>query len=395
MIYNFDQAPDRRSTESVKWNYYPRDVLPMWVADMDFVSPEPVIRALQERVAHGVFGYPGDLSGLRDAIVAYLSSSYGWQVAPEDIVFLPGVVPGFNLAARAFIEPGDGILMHTPVYMPFLGVARNVGGLRQETGLARSPSGTYGLDLEAFEGSITDRSRVFLMCNPHNPVGRVYTRAELESLAEICLRHNLLICSDEIHCDLVYPGHPHLPIASLSPEVARRTITLMAPSKTYNIAGLACSFAIIQDPELRGQYCRAEKGLVHGANLLGLVAARAAYREGQEWLTQLLAYVQGNRDLLHDYVNERLPGVQMCLPEGTYLAWLDCRAAGIEGKPCDFFMEKARVAVNDGAAFGAGGEGFVRLNFGCPRPMLVEALERMRAALENLPTAAEPLRKAQ
>lgn len=207
-------------------------------------------------------------------------------------------------------------------------------------------------------------------------------------MAEICLRHDLIICSDEIHCDLVYPGHAHLPIAALSPEVAQRSITLMAPSKTYNIAGLSCSFAVIQNAELRRQFSMAEKGLVHGVNVLGLVAARAAYQEGQEWLAQVLAYLEGNRDWLYAFVLEHLPGVRMSRPEGTYLAWLDCREAGIDGKPCDFFLEKARVALGDGAAFGRGGEGFVRLNFGCPRSILVEALERMRKALEDLPVAA-------
>ena len=388
MIYNFDVLPDRRSTESMKWNRFPEDVLPMWVADMDFVSPEPVIRALQERIAHGVFGYPGDPPGLREAIIGYLSDSYGWQVKPEDIVFLPGVVTGFNLAAQAFTGPGGGVLIQTPVYMPFLGVARNAGGTLQEMELTRQPDGRYTVDWDAFENAFTDQTRMFLLCNPHNPVGRVYTRPELETMAEICLRRGALICSDEIHCDLVYPGHPHLPIAALSPEVAQRTITLMAPSKTFNIAGLSCSFAVIQNAELRSQFSKSGKGLVHGTNLLGLVAAQAAYQEGWDWLEQLLAYLDGNRKLLYQYVNDQLPGVRMALPEGTYLAWLDCRGAGINGRPYDFFLENARVAVGDGAAFGRGGEGFVRLNFGCPRPMLIEALERMRKSLEEFSGAA-------
>ena len=384
MIYNFDELPDRRGTESMKWNRFPADVLPLWVADMDFVSPEPVIRALHERIDHGVFGYASDLPGLREAIVAHLSTSYDWQIQPDDIVFLPGVVPGFNLAARAFVGPADGLLIQTPVYSPFFGAARNVDGLLQEMELTCQPDGFYSVDRDAFATAITDQTRMFLMCNPHNPVGRVFTRPELETMAAICLRHNLIICSDEIHCDLVYPGHAHLPVAALSPEVAQRTITLMAPSKTFNIAGLSCSFAVIQNAELRKQFTSAQKGLVHGVNLLGLVAARAAYQEGQEWLAQLLAYLKGNRDWLYAYVQEHLPGVRMGLPEGTYLAWLNCREAGIEGRPCDFFMENARVALGDGAAFGRGGGGFVRLNFGCPRSMLVEALERMRKALEAL-----------
>jgi cystathionine beta-lyase len=379
--YNFDELPDRKSSESIKWHYFPEDVLPMWVADMDFVSPEPVVRALQERVAQGVFGYAGDLPGLREAIVERLGRLYHWEVLPQDLVFIPGVVTGFNLAAHAFTDEGEGVLIQPPVYMPFLDVGKNVRGKCQEVQLTDNANGYYRVDWDAFERAITPETRMFLLCNPHNPVGRVYTRAELERMAEICLRRGLVVCSDEIHCDLVFSGHQHVPIASISPEIAQNTITLMAPSKTYNIAGLSCSFAVIQNPELRKRYTQAEQGLVHGVNLLGLVAARAAYAEGQEWLDQLLAYLEGNRDFLCSFVAARLPGVKMFCPEATYLAWLDCREAGIEGKPSDFFLKNARVAMNDGAAFGSGGEGFVRLNFGCPRPMLVEALERMEAAL--------------
>jgi cystathionine beta-lyase len=302
------------------------------------------------------------------------------------------VVTGFNLAALAVLKPGDGLLMQTPVYMPFLDVARNAGVLHQSMLLTRHPDGFYDIDWDVFEAAITPQTRMFLLCSPHNPVGRVFTRAELERMAEICRRHDILICSDEIHCDLVFSGHRHTPIASLSPEIAQNAITLMAPSKTYNIAGLSASFAIIQNPELRRRFHRgwghadpniqpADRGLVHGVNLLGLVAMKAAYAEGQEWLDQLLVYLEGNRDLLCQFVNEELPGVRMFCPEGTYLAWLDCRGAGIEGNAGAFFLKNARVALNKGEAFGPGGEGFVRLNFGCPRSMLLEALQRMKHAL--------------
>ncbi len=381
MNYNFDELPDRKNSESVKWHYFPEDALPMWVADMDFVSPEPVVRALQDRVAQGVFGYAGDLPGLRDVIVERLARLYHWEISPQDLVFIPGVVTGFNLAAHAFTDDGEGVLIQPPVYMPFLDVGKNVRGICQEAQLSASSDGYYRVDWDAFERAITPDTRMFLLCNPHNPVGRVYTRPELERMAEICLRRGLVVCSDEIHCDLVYSGHRHIPIASISPEIAQNTITLMAPSKTYNIAGLSCSFAVIQNPELRKRYIQAEQGLVHGVNLLGLVASKAAYAEGQEWLDQLLAYLEGNRDFLCAFVAERLPGIKMFCPEATYLAWLDCREAGIEGQTSDFFLKKARVAVNDGVAFGSGGEGFVRLNFGCPRSMLVDALERIEAAL--------------
>ncbi|MBE0699157.1 MAG: pyridoxal phosphate-dependent aminotransferase [Anaerolineaceae bacterium] len=383
MIYNFDAMPNRRDTESVKWNHFDADVLPMWVADMDFVSPEPVIRALHERVAHGVFGYAGDFPGLRQTIVGRMEKLYHWSIRAEDIVFVPGVVTGFNMAGHAYLQAGNGMLSQTPVYMPFLDVARNVGCLNQEMELTLNQDGTYSIDWDAFENAITEQTSMFLFCNPHNPVGRVYTRHELERIAEICTRHDLLICSDEIHCDLLYSGQTHIPIASLDPELAQRCVTVMAPSKTFNIAGLSCSFAIIQNPQLRIKYMKAGKGLVHGVNLLGLAAARAAYQEGQEWLDQLLVYLEGNRDLLSSFVNEQMPGVCMVPPEGTYLAWLDCREAGIEGKLSDFFKTKARVAISDGEAFGKGGKGFVRLNFGCPRSMLLESLQQMKKALET------------
>jgi cystathionine beta-lyase len=357
----------------------------MWVADMDFRSPEPVIQAIQDRAAHGVFGYAGELPGLHQAVVDRMVQRYGWDVQPEHLVFMPGVVTGFNMAAHAFVGAGEGVLIQTPVYMPFLDVARNVGGLFQQAELARDSNGQYNVDWEKLEANITSDTRMFLLCNPHNPVGRVYTRVELERMAEICLRHNLIICADEIHSDLVFPGYNHIPMALLSPEIEQKTVTLIAPSKTFNIAGLACSVAVIPNTELRKKFSHGGLGLVHGVNVLGLIAAKAAYLEGQEWLDQLMDYLLSNRDYLYEYVNSELPGVHMGKPEGTYLAWLDCResAANQSGFlcPCEFFIKKARVGMNDGAAFGKGGEGFVRLNFGCPRSMLVEALSRMRQAL--------------
>jgi cystathionine beta-lyase len=384
MTYDFDEIIDRVESDCIKWRHYDRDALPMWVADMDFRSPEPVIRALHERVEHGIFGYAEEPCDLRDLIVDRLQRMYGWQVAPEAIVFLSGVVTGFNLVCAAFASPGDGVLVQTPVYPPILSAPRHHRLVRQATELVRGVDGRYSINLDAFEASISERSRLFLLCNPHNPVGRVFTPAELAGMADICLRHDLLICSDEIHCDLVFNGHPHTPIAALDPAIAARTITLMAPSKTYNIAGLNCSFAVVENSDLRKQFQAGRAGMVGDVNLLGFTAALAAYRDGQPWLDELLSYLKGNRDLLVDYVNQKLPGVRTIAPEGTYLAWLDCRQADLSGKPFDFFLERARVAVNDGATFGQGGEGFVRLNFGCPRSLLVEGLERMRAGLESV-----------
>lgn len=381
MRYNFDELLDRQHTESVKWGVFEPDVLPMWVADMDFRSPEPVIQALRERVAHGVFGYALEMPALRETIQNHLLEKYNWAVSTEEIVLVPGVVTGFNMACHLFSDQGGAALIQTPVYFPFLSAPANAGLQRQEMELTRAADGSYQIDFDRFEEAITDQTRLFILCNPHNPVGRVFRRDELERMAEICLRHNVLICSDEIHGDLIFSGQRHIPLAALTPEIARSTITLMAPSKTYNIAGLDCSFAVIQDPELRRRFQAAGKGLVGHVNLMGLVAALAAYQSGQDWLDQVLAYLEANRDYLYQAVNQELPGVHMRKPEGTYLAWLDCREAELAESPQKFFLEKARVALNDGAAFGKGGEGFVRFNFGCPRAMIEEALARMKSAL--------------
>jgi cystathionine beta-lyase len=356
----------------------------LWVADMDFVSPEPARRALRERVEHGVFGYPLESAELREVIVARMADQYAWRTAAEDILFLPGVIRGFNLACHTVAEPGGAALVQTPIYPPVLTAPRHANLQRQDVplSLCRDARGVYHIDWEAFEAAITDRTRLFILCNPHNPVGRVIDREELTRLADICLRHNIVICSDEIHCDLIYAGQRHIPIASLDPEIARHTITLMSPSKTFNIAGLDCSFAIIQDEDLRRRYRHAQRGLVSGINVFGWTAALAAYRDGQEWLTQALAYLQTNRDLLSEFVQNELPGISLSPLEGTYLAWLDCHEAGIE-KPYEFFLQQARVALNDGSTFGNGGAGFVRLNFGCARAVLVAALERRKAAISR------------
>lgn len=384
MTDDFDCIIDRCATGSMKWQYYGADVLPMWVADMDFAAPEPVIAALQARVAHGVFGYEGYPSALMEAIVARLQQLYGWTVAPEALLFLPGVVTAFNLAAQAFLDPGDGLLIQTPVYPPILGVAQTADAVTHGMELTRDADGRYSVDDDLFERAITERTRMFLLCNPHNPVGRVFRADELARMAELCLRHDLLICSDEIHCDLLFDGCRHIPIAALAPEIAARTITLMAPSKTFNVAGLHCSFAVIPDAELRRRYKAARRGIVDSVNLLGYTAALAAYQEGQPWLDALLRYLEANRDFVVAFVRQNMPGVAVAPPEGTYLAWLDCRAAGIPGNAHGFFLKEARVALNDGATFGSGGEGFARLNFGCPRALLEEGLERMRAALDNI-----------
>ncbi len=383
MAYDFDRVIERRSTASNKWRKYPADVLPLWVADMDFASPEPVVRALRERVEHGVYGYGFEEPEFAQVFVDRLQKRYGWTVSPEAVVMIAGVIPGFNVACRALTKPGDGLLMQVPVYPPIHRSPGNHELTRDEVPLARDRDGRYAVDLDAFRGAIHARTRAFLLCNPHNPVGRVFTRDELAGMAQICLERDLPIIADEIHCDLLYQGQRHISMASLGPEIERRTITLMAPSKTFNLAGLKVSVAVIPDASLRERFMAARGDYVQSqVNVLGYAAAFAAYRDGDAWLGELMRYLEANRDYLADYVRGHLPGVTMTPPEGTYLAWLDCRNAGAAAAdPFTFFLERAKVAFNDGTLFGRGGQGFVRLNFGSPRSILTEGLERMRRAL--------------
>ena len=384
MEFDFNTLPNRRNSECSKWNQYDDDVLPMWVADMDFLSPEPIIDALKARVDHGVFGYSLPPANIKEAIVNWVAIRHGWQISEDDLIFIPGVVSGFNLAAHAVTRPGDGYLVQTPTYGPFFRVSNNVKLVQQEMELTHNENGYYEIDMDGFEAALTGRTRIFMLCNPQNPTGRVFHKDELEAMADVCLKNNIIICSDEIHSDLIYAGNKHIPIASLDPQIAAKTITLIAPSKTFNIAGLDASVAIITDKTLRKQFESARQGLLGGINLLGMVAMEAAYARCEPWLDELLIYLESNRNYLNDFVSSELPGVKMGIPEGTYLAWLDCRELGINGKLSDFFLKNARVAMNDGEWFGEGGEGFVRLNFGCPKKMLNESLQRMKESIHRI-----------
>ncbi|WP_306532590.1 MalY/PatB family protein [Geobacter sp.] len=375
--FDFDTIIDRSNTASEKWDKYRgRDIIPLWVADMDFRSPPAVIEALHERVEHGVFGYTHPPAELVEAVRAHLLADYRWAVEEEWIVWLPGLVCGLNVTCRAVGGAGDEVVTFTPIYPPFM----SAPGL-SDRGLVKVPlqlrEGRWVADLEALERAITPRTKLLLLCSPHNPVGRAWSREELAQFAEVAERHNLVIGSDDIHAGLVLDeDRRHIPIATLSAETARRTITLLAPSKTYNIPGLGCSFAVIGDPGLRRAFRKAMGRIVPHVNTLGYTAAQAAYRDGEEWRQALLAYLRGNRELVAAEVNA-MPGLSMAHVEATYLAWIDARATGIPD-PARFF-EEAGVGLSDGADFGA--PGFVRLNFGCSRSLLVEALGRMRRAL--------------
>ncbi len=383
--FDFDAIPDRRRSDSGKWNTYGPDVLPMWVADMDFAAPPAVVEALQRRVAEGIFGYASHFPGLNEALIERMERLYNWRVTPEEIILLPGIVSGLNIAAAAVGSAGDGVLVNTPVYGPFLSAPTNQGRTVVNVPQVEQtqPDGTldYAVDFDALEAAIDGRTRLFLFCNPHNPTGRVWSRAEIERFAALAERHDLIICSDEIHCDLLLGNAQHTPTAALDPAIAARTVTLMAPSKTFNVPGLGAGFAIVQDRALRERVRRAMQGMVPHVNVLGTVAMQAAYTGGDTWLEQLRAYLTANRDYLVDFLREQVPGVRTTRPQATYLAWLDCRDLGLEVSPYQFFLEQAQVALGDGIWFGAEGKGFVRLNFGCPRATLTEGLERIARAV--------------
>ncbi len=383
MKYDFDQVIERKGTDSIKWSACPDGVIPMWVADMDFKSAYPIIQAICQRVDHGIFGYGNPSQALIRALQERMKRLYRWDIAEHEFVFIPGIVPGLNVAYQAYAAPGEGVMVQSPVYFHFLRDPVLHGRMLQDVPLVRKGN-TYEIDFDRFESAITDKTRLFVLCNPHNPVGRVFKKAELEKIADICLRNRMVICSDEIHCDLLYEPHRHIPIATLSPEVDSCTVTLMSPSKTYNISGLECGYAVIKNPRLRKRWRDTRYGIVPGVNILGLAAALAGLSRGQPWLEQVLLYLRENRDFLSDYASKELPSIQMCQVEATYLAWLDCTKSGIVGDPAEFFLKSARVQLSNGAEFGETGKGFVRLNFACPRRRLVQALDRMKESIDTI-----------
>ncbi|MDZ4768402.1 MAG: PatB family C-S lyase [Chloroflexota bacterium] len=386
---DFDAIIERRASGSAKWNWFDHDVLPMWVADMDFRAPDALIAALHERLDHGVFGYQMDEPALRTTLVERLAARHAMQITPEQIVLLPGLVMGLNCISAIVGTSGDGVLTQTPIYPPFLSAPVNQGRTLQTAPLTVSHDGaslTYTLDMDALAAAVTPRTRLFLLCSPHNPIGRVWTRGELEQIADFCVRHDLIIASDEIHCDLTYSAPQHISIASLSPEIAARTITMLAPSKTFNIPGLGLSVLIVQDADLLKRMNEWRYGMGALVNALGLTAGLAAYRDGQPWLDQLMPYLQANRDLVIETIARDMPLLSMTVPDATYLAWIDCRALTLPDAqtPAAWFLEQGRVAFNDGATFGAGGAGFIRLNFAAPRATVIEGLARMKRAYDLL-----------
>ena len=368
--FDLDRVIDRSGGDSLKWNRYAeRDVLPMWVADMDFAAPPALIAGLEKRVAHGCFGYAQPWPSLYAAVLGNLQREYAWRVEADWLVWLPGLVCGLNLACRAI--DGD-VLTATPVYPPFLSAPR-LSGRQLSTAALRQIDRRWRWDFAALHDALTPSSRLLLLCHPHNPVGRAWEYEELEAVVAFCKRHDLFVCSDEIHCGLLLDQHrQHFPLATIDADLAQRTITLMAPSKTWNVPGLGCAFAVIPDAVLRRRFIGVMRGIVPEVNVLGLAAAEVAYRDCDDWRQALLKVLRGNRDRLEAVIG-KLPGLAVSPVEATYLAWIDARGLGV-ADPVAFF-EAAGVGLSNGVDFGL--PGWVRLNFGCPRATLETALERM------------------
>lgn len=380
--YDFDQCPDRNSLGSLKWDKYKgTDILPLWVADMDFCAAPEILSALQARLDHGVFGYTIPHDGPVEAVLAYLKRQHGYAARASWLNFLPGLVPSINMCVHAFTESNESVMTATPVYPPFLSAPEYAGRELIKVPLCLDSETRWTLDFEAMEAAIQPHTRLLILCSPHNPVGRVFTKEELIQLADFCERHDLILISDEIHCDLVFDEHvQHTVTATISESIARRTVTLMAPSKTYNLPGLACAFSIIEDSELRLRFRKAIRGIITEVNCFGYAGCQAAYENGEAWRQELLQYLRGNYELVYNFVRKELPAIAFRPMEATYLAWFDVSELGLE-QPAQFF-EKHKVGLSDGAPFDS--PQHVRVNFGCPRARLEEGLARIKTAVETL-----------
>lgn len=383
----FDEVIDRRNSRCRKWDnveevFGTHDILPLWIADMDFAAPPGVVDAINRAARHRIYGYHTRPQSFYQAAVDWVGRRHGWQVKLEWVINAPGVVPSIIAAILALTDPGDEVIIQPPVYPPFFSCVTKNGRQLVENPL-RCADGRYEMDFDDLERKISSKTRMLILCSPHNPVGRVWTQAELTRLNEICLQHDIMVLADEIHSDLVFKGHKHIPVAALHDDAQRNTVTCISPSKTFNIAGFYTSYVIIADQSKRKKFLRVLEALeISQGNSFGVIAAEAAYRTGEGWLEDLLPYLEANADFMADYIAENIPGISMSKPEGTYLGWLDCRRLTIDSRDLkEFFVRKAKVGLNDGRTFGVQGEGFVRLNFGCPRSTLAEGLERIRQAV--------------
>jgi len=387
MTWNFDEAAIREGTNSVKYDlrneiFGVKDVIPMWVADMDFDTPDFIVQSLRDRLNHKIFGYSFRPSEYYTSIIEWTNRRHKWKVEKEWICFSPGIVPALNFCTLAFTEPGDNIIVQPPVYFPFFSAVESHGRKLTYNQL-KEENGRWVMDYELLISGINEKTRMIMLCNPHNPVGRVWSREELVQLADICIQNNIIIVSDEIHCDLVLPGYQHTPVASLSEKIAENTVTCIAPSKTFNLAGLSTSSMVISNPVLRKSFNKVIDNLhVTNGNIFGTIASISAYSNGDLWLCSLLEYLDNNIDYLMDYCRKMIPEIIPVQPEATYMIWLDCRKFGMKGKELQkFFVGKAGIGMNEGSTFGPGGEGFMRMNVGTTRQNVVTAMEKIEKAV--------------
>lgn len=397
MMYNFDEITDRSDTACVKYDlrkeiFGAEEVIPMWVADMDFKTPDFILDAIRKRTEHPVLGYSIRNAEYFNAVTSWISRHHDWEVQKEWVSFSPGIVPALNFCVLAYTKPGDRIIVQPPVYFPFFGAVKDNGRVLSQNPL-KLQNGRYYMDFADLEKQCKKGAAMILICNPQNPGGSAWTKEELLKLAEICLKYNVLMVSDEIHSDLVNVGYKHTVLASLGKKIADSTITMMAPSKTFNLAALSTASVIISNPRLRKKYNALVQGLhVDMGNVFGNVASIAAYTKGDQWLKELLVYIDGNLTLLEAYLKQYLPQIKMIRPEATYMAWLDCSALNMTDKELNrFFVEKAKLGLNPGALFGKGGEQFMRINVACPRSVLQQALVNLKSAVNSLKYEAAPV----
>ena len=390
MKYNFDEIIERKGTDCIKYDGLPMffgadDILPVWVADMDFRTPDFIMDAIRKRLDHEILGYTFRSGAFSNSIINWVKHRHNWEVPKEWISFSPGVVASITSSVLAFTGPGDKVIVQTPVYFPFFESVRGVKRLLIENPL-KLLNGRYCFDLEDLESKIDEKAKMLILCNPHNPGGMVWRQDELKALSEICIRHNLIVVSDEIHSDLIFKGNTHIPYPTLSEEAAENSIVCMAPSKTFNVAGLSTSFVVMPNPDMMKSYEKLMRTLhIHMGNIPGTIALEAAYTHGQNWLNELMEYVEGNYGYLYGFISKNLPGIKVMKPEATYLVWLDFSAYRMNDKQLNkFLIEKAKVGLNNGSRFGRNGNGYMRINIGCPLSIVVEALNRIYEAFRDL-----------
>jgi cysteine-S-conjugate beta-lyase len=389
-MWNFDEPASREGTDCIKYDrreetFGVNDVIPMWVADMDFNTPDFIVQALQKRLGHQLFGYSYRPSEYFQSIIDWIKVRHNWHVEKDWISFSPGIVPALNFCTLAFTSPGDNIIVQPPVYFPFFSAAESHGRNLLYNRLTES-EGNWSMDFNSLMNCIDDRTKMIIISNPHNPVGKVWSPEDLGMLADICLKNNIIMISDEIHCDLVLPGFTHTPLASLSEKISENTVTLIAPSKTFNLAGLSTSSVIISNPVLRKSFNRVVDNLhVGSGNIFGTTASEAAYTYGHKWLDALLDYIDHNIEFVKDYCREMIPEIIAFPPEATYMIWLDCRKFGMTGKELqNFFVNKAGIGMNEGSSFGPGGEGFMRMNLGTTHQTVMKAMEQIEKAVSSI-----------